>query len=323
MKAIVQERYGAPRDVLGERIVDRPAIGQKEVLVRVRAAALHAGDTFAVRGSPFMVRVATGLRRPRPGIPGLDVSGVVEAVGAAVTGFRPGDEVFGSCAGACAEYAKAKATDLAKKPSRLSFEQAAAIPTSALAALHGLRAGRLRAGQKVLVIGAAGGVGTFAVQIAKAIGAVVTGVCSTRNIELVRSLGADHVVDYTREDFSRGAARYDLIFDNVEDRRLGDVRRALTPEGTLVLNSGTGAGGMAMMVRLVWPLVVSPFVRHDLRRFLSMPNAADLAYLAALAGEGTLRPVVERTYPLAETPAAIAHVETRHARGKVVIAVTA
>jgi NADPH:quinone reductase-like Zn-dependent oxidoreductase len=210
------------------------------------------------------------------------------------------------------------------KPARLTFEEAAAIPTSALAALHGLRdAGKLHEGQRVLINGASGGVGTFAVQIAKALGAEVTGVCSTTNLNMVRSLGADRVIDYTKEDFTQGGPRYDLILDNVENRSLSEVRRALTPRGTLVLNSGVGASGIRMLVRLVRPLVISPFVRHSLRRFLSTPNRADLTVLKTLVEDGKLRPVIDCTYPLPETPAALRHIEAGHARGKVVIAMGA
>jgi NADPH:quinone reductase-like Zn-dependent oxidoreductase len=319
MKAIAYDTYGS-FDVLTVRDIAMPVIKAAEVLVRVRAAGLHVGDCFSVRGAPFAMRLVTGLRRPKHGVPGFDLAGEVEAVGAAVTRFQPGDEVFGASAGTCAEYARADATQLAQKPAGLTFDEAAAIPTSALTALHGLRdAGKLRPGQKVLINGASGGVGSFAVQLAKARGAEVTGVCSTRNVDLVRSLGADHVIDYTREDFTRGRRRYDLIFDNVENHSLSDCRRALTPTGTLVLNSGTGAQGVSMLVRLVKPLVLSPFVRQRLRRYLSTPNHDDLVVLKNLVESGKLRPVIDKTYPLPETPAALAYIEAGHARGKVVI----
>lgn len=331
MLAVVHERYGVPGEVLTSRRIDRPKIGADEVLVRVRAAGLHVGDCFGVRGSPWPLRAVSGLPRPRYGVPGLDVAGTVEAVGNQVTRFQPGDQVFGSCgwpsAGACAEYAAADEDKLVTKPANLTFEEAAAIPTSALAALHGLRdAGDLQPGQKVLINGASGGVGTFAVQIAKALGAEVTGVCSTANVAMVRSLGADHVFDYTKADFTTAdfttaRSRYDLILDNIENRSLSDVRRALKPRGTLVLNSGTGAGGMKLMGRLVRPLMLSPFVRQRLRRYLSKPNRADLEILKALVKEGKLRPIIERSFPLDQTPAALHHIETGHARGKVVIAV--
>ena len=321
MQAIVQDRYG-PIDVLQRRDIDKPAIGHGEVLVRVRAAGLHVGDLFSVRGSPFPVRMMTGLLRPKVGVPGFDVAGHVEAVGSAVTRFRPGDEVFGVGIGACAEYARAAEDKLLPKPADLTWEQAAAIPTSGLAAFHGLRdAGKLQPGERVLINGASGGVGTFAVQIAKAFGAEVTAVSSTRNVELVRALGADHVIDYTREDFTAGEAHYDLILDNVENRSISEIRRVLTPNGTLVLNSGTGATGLRMLARLIWPLVLSRFTSHTLRRYLSNPNQADLAALTQLVEDGKVKPVIERTYPLRETPAALRHIASGHARGKVVVTV--
>ena len=321
MQAIIQDRYGAP-DVLALREVDPPVVGDDEVLIRVRAASVHIGDVFGMRGAPYPVRFDTGLLRPKRGIPGYDASGVIEAVGAQVTRFRPGDEVFGQGRGTCAELTSAREAHLAPKPPSLGFEEAAALPVSALAALHGLRdAGRLEAGQHVLVNGASGGVGTFAVQIAKALGAEVSGVCGTANVDLVRSLGADRVIDYTQEDFTRREERYDLLLDNVENRSLAACRQVLTPGGTLVLNSGTGVRGFRFYVRLVRPLLLSPFVKHDLRRYLSTPNQSDLLVLTEYAAAGKLRPVVDRTFPLAEVPAALRHIEGGHARGKVVITV--
>ncbi|HYX90178.1 MAG TPA: NAD(P)-dependent alcohol dehydrogenase [Myxococcaceae bacterium] len=320
MRAIVHDAYGPP-ELLELREIDRPILDEGGVLVRVHAAALHVGDSFALRGNPLPMRMMTGLLRPKHGVPGFDLAGQVEAVGSGVKRFKPGDEVFGVCNGSCAEYASTKEDLLAPKPANLRLEQAAALPTSALAALHGLRnAGKIRAGQKVLINGAAGGVGTFAVQIAKSFGAEVTGVCSTANVDLVRSLGADHVIDYTREDFTRGGP-YDLIFDNVENRSLSECMRALTPNGTLVLNSGTGARGIEMLVRLLKPLVVSPFVRQNLRRFLSTPNHQDLLVLKDLVEAGKLRPVIDRTFPLSRTAEALRHIEDGHARGKVVVTV--
>jgi NADPH:quinone reductase-like Zn-dependent oxidoreductase len=322
MQAMVQSVYGPP-DVLSLRTIARPTLRAADVLVRVHAAALHIGDSFGVRGAPLLMRMVTGLFRPKPGVPGFDLAGVVEAVGSGVTTFRPGDAVFGASHGTCAEFVSAPAGQLALKPTNLTFEQAAAVPTSALAALHGLRdAGGVRRGQKVLINGAAGGIGTFAVQIAKAFGANVTGVCSTPNVDLVRSLGADAVIDYTNEDFTRAGLQYDLLFDNVENRSLSACRRALTPAGTLVLNSGSGGKGLGLLVRLLRPLVLSPFVRQNLRRYLSKPNHTDLAVLKEFIEAGTLRPVIDQTFPLQETPAALRHIETGHARGKVVITVT-
>jgi NADPH:quinone reductase-like Zn-dependent oxidoreductase len=323
VQAIIHDRYGSP-DILRLRELARPAIGADEVLIRTRAASLHPGDLFAVLGSPFPVRLATGLRRPKVGVPGFDVAGTVEAVGTAVTQFRMGEEVFGVGIGTCAELVRAKADDVVAKPTSIGFEEAAAIPTSALAALHGLRdAGGLQAGQRLLVNGASGGVGSFAVQIGRILGAEVTGVCSTANVELVRSLGASHVVDYTHEDFTAGEDRYDLILDNIENRPLSAVRRALTPGGTLVLNSGTGATGLRMLARLVWPLVLSPFTSHRLRRFISNPRRADLEWLAERAAEGSLRPIIGSTYALAETATALRLIESGHSRGKVVVTMAA
>ena len=321
MKAMVQDRYGSP-DTLQLRELPTPTISADEVLIRTRAAGVHIGDAFAVRGSPFPVRFMMGLRRPKVGIPGFDVAGTIEAVGPAVTNLAPGDEVFGVGIGTCAELVRAKADLVVPKPANLSFEEAAAVPTSGLAALHGLRdAGRLQLGQRVLINGASGGVGTFEVQIAKLLGAEVTGVCSTRNLDLVRSIGADHVVDYTRSDFTAGADRYDLVVDNVENRRLSAVRRALSPRGTLVLNSGTGATGLGMFARLLWPLILSPFTGHSLRRYISNPKRGDLEWLAERANDGSVRPVVGSTYSLTDTPSAMRLLETGHSRGKVVVSV--
>jgi NADPH:quinone reductase-like Zn-dependent oxidoreductase len=323
MKAIVQDTYG-PLESLQSRDIAVPDPKEGTVLVKVRAAALHIGDTFSVTGSPLPMRLASGLLRPKYGVPGYDLAGHVEAIGPGVTHFKQGDAVFGYSKGTCAELVRVAEGKLAEKPANLSFEEAAALPTSGLAALHGLRdAGRLQAGQRVLVIGASGGVGSFAVQIAKALGAAeVAGVTSTRNVELVRSLGADRVIDYTREDFTEGGPLYDLIFDNVENRSLADTRHALKPEGTLVLNSGTGATGFATLVRLARPLVQSPFARQNLRRYLSRPNSADLNVLKVLVEEGKVKPLIDRTYPLADTAAALAYIKTGHSRGKVVVSVS-
>jgi NADPH:quinone reductase-like Zn-dependent oxidoreductase len=321
MKAIVHDTYGS-FDVLAIRDIEKPVVKEDEVLVRVRAAGLHIGDCFGVRGAPFVMRLVTGVFKPKHGIPGFDVAGQVETVGQHVTRFRAGDHVFGACQGACAEYVSTADDKLALKPVNLTFEEAAALPTSALAALHALRdVGSVQPGQKVMINGASGGVGSFAVQIAKAFGADVTGVCSTTNVDMVRSIGADHVIDYTREDFTLGGRRYDLVFDNVENRSLSDCRRALTPTGTLILNSGTGARGIRMLVRLVKPLLLSPFVRQRLRRFLSVPTQKDLVILKELVEGGKLKPIIDRTYPLHEVPAALRYIEAGHARGKVVITV--
>ncbi|MBA2631758.1 MAG: NAD(P)-dependent alcohol dehydrogenase [Chloroflexi bacterium] len=321
MQAVIQDTYGPP-ERLEVRTIETPRISDDEVLVRVEAAGLHIGDSFGVRGAPLPMRLVSGLLRPKYGVPGFDVAGRVETVGASVTKFNPGDEVFGVTSGACAEYAAVAEGKLAQKPKGLSFEQAAALPTSALAALQGLRdVAHVRPGDKVLINGASGGVGTMATQIAKSLGAHVTAVCGARSAAMVRSIGADRVIDYATQDFTLGGPQYDVIFDNVENRSLAECRRALTPRGTLVLNSGTGARGLTMLLRLVHPLALSPFVGQSLRRFVSNPNHADLVILGGLADAGTLRPVIDSTFPLHATAAALRYIESGHARGKVVIAV--
>ena len=321
MKAIIHDSYG-PIESLERRDIEPPTIGDREVLVRVQAAAVHIGDVFAVWGRPLLVRTATGLRRPTYGVPGLDLAGTVEAVGSGVTRFSVGDEVFGEGAGTAAELARAGEDKLVRKPAAFDWPDAAAITTSGSAALHGLRdAGRLEAGQRVLIVGASGGVGTFAIQIAKAMGAHVTGVTSEKNAELVRSLGADEVVDYTREDFTERRGAFDLILDNIENRPLSAVRRALTPKGTLVLNSGTGTSGLRMLIRLVRPLVLSPFSSQTMRRYLSNANHEDLDVLKGMVEAGQIKPIIGRTYPLDDTVEALRHVASGHARGKVVLAV--
>jgi NADPH:quinone reductase-like Zn-dependent oxidoreductase len=313
--------YGSP-DALALRDLPVPAIGPDDVLVRVQAAGLNIGDCYTVRGEPRFVRLESGLFRPGSGVPGHDVAGIVESVGTAVTTFRPGDPVFGAGRGTCAEFAAVAADRLAPAPSNLPLEQAGAIPVAALTALQGLRdAGRLKAGDRVLINGAAGGVGTFAVQIAKALGAEVTGVCSTANVAMVRSLGADEVIDYTRRDFTREERRYDIVFDNVENRSLSECRSVLTPGGTLVLNSGSGGRGLKLLVRLLKPLALSPFVRQRLVRYISKPNSADLSLLKELVESGRVKPVIDRVFPINETAAALRHIETGHARGKVVVRV--
>jgi len=317
MKAIVQNNYGSP-DVLELKEVDKPVVKDDKVLVRVHAAALHSGDVFSMRGVPFVARIFVGLPRPKDYVPGWDVAGLVEAVGKNVTRFQPGDEVFGACGGACAEYACAKGDKFVRKPHNLSFEQAAAVPTSACAALQGLRdAGKVRSGHKVLINGASGGVGTFAVQIAKSYGAEVTGVCSTSKVDMVRSLGADHVVDYTREDFTQGEQRYDLILDNVANHPLSDCRRVLTPKGIHVPNSGHA--GMGYIVKA---LVVSAFVPRQGRTFLAVAKSENLGVLKDLIESGKITPVIDRTYALSETPEAFRYLDEGHARGKVAITVT-
>jgi NADPH:quinone reductase-like Zn-dependent oxidoreductase len=323
MKAVVQDRYGPP-DVLELRDIDRPPVGDDGVLVRVRAAGVDPGVWHLTTGLPYLVRLmGFGLRAPKSRVRGMDLAGQVEAVGRNVTHFREGDDVFGTCDGSFAEYACARQDDLAPKPANLSFEQAAAVPISGLTALQGLRdRGEVRAGQSVLVIGAAGGVGTFAVQIAKAFGAQVTGVCSTAKLDLVRSIGADHVIDYTREDFEQGDRRYDVILDTAGNRSLSRLRRALASRGTLVIvgaeGGGRWTGGTGRQLRA---LLLSPFVQHRLRPLLSVGSKPDLLLLKDLIEAGKVTPVIDRTYPLRQAPEAIRHLAEGHARGKLVIAV--
>jgi NADPH:quinone reductase-like Zn-dependent oxidoreductase len=320
MRAAVQHRYGPP-SVLESSEVHIPLPGRGEVLVQVGAAAVHPGDYFVMTGEPYVLRLVFGLRRPRHGIPGRDLAGVVAAVGKDVTALRPGDEVFGwSTGGTLAEYACVRADHLVSVPANVSVVDAAAVPTSALAALQALRKiANVRPGQTVLVTGASGGVGSFAVQIAKAFGAEVTGVCSTHNVELVRSLGADHVVDYTKTDFSRAEKRYDVILDNVEAQPLAAVRRALTPTGTLIPNSGRGGRWLGPIGRIVKARVLSGFTRQQLRPFTSVEKRQDLLTLAELLTTGQVRPVIDRTYPLDEAADALRYVAAGHTRGKVVI----
>ncbi|MFF7978057.1 NAD(P)-dependent alcohol dehydrogenase [Streptomyces sp. NPDC007901] len=328
MKAIVQERFGPP-DVLRTAEVERPEAGAGQVLVRVRAAAVNPYDWHMLRGDPYVARLmgGVGLTRPKSRVAGIDAAGEVVAVGAGVGVLRVGDEVLGFCPGAFAEYACTTADLLVPKPAGLTFEEAAALPMAAVTALRGLRTvGRMAAGRRVLVNGAGGGVGTFAVQIAVASGAEVTGVCSTRNVELVRSLGAAHVVDHTREDFTDRGERYDVVLDNVGGRPLRHLRRALTPAGTLVANGGGSPGhvfgALGSLLRIV---AADPFVRQRLRPLLpSVPDGPvhqELLDVTALVEAGRLTPVVDRTYPLADTAAGIRHVEQGHARGKTVITV--
>ena len=319
MQAIVQDSYGST-EVLQSRDIAVPEIGANEVLVRVHAASIHVGDWILMTGSPFVMRLATGLRKPKNPVPGTDIAGTVEAVGEAVTHLRPGDDVFGWCEGAFAEFARASEDHLIKKPASLTFEQAAAIGVSASTALQLLRdTGEVQPGQKVLINGASGGVGTFAVQIAKALGAEVTGVTSTRNVELVRSLGADHVIDYTREDFTEAGPRYDLILDNVGNHSMAQTRRALVPTGTLISNGGGHEDGK--LGRTIRAMFASMVVRQQATPTVKTQNRDDLVALKDLVEAGKVTPVIDRTYPLIEAPAAIGHVAAGHARGTVVMTV--
>jgi NADPH:quinone reductase-like Zn-dependent oxidoreductase len=321
MKAIVREAYGSV-DVLRLAECDKPVAGEGEVLVRVHAAGVDQGVWHLMTGTPYAMRLAGfGIRAPKNPLLGYDVAGRVEAVGARATEFRPGQEVFGTCRGSFADYAVARPDRLLPKPDNVSFEQAAAVPISGFAALQAVRNGGVRPGQRVLIIGAGGGVGTFAVQIAKASGAEVTGVSSTSKTELVRSIGADHVIDYTREDFADGRNRYDVILDIAGNRSLSELRRALTPWGTLVIVGAEDAGNWLGIRRQLRAAALSPFVRQKLGFFISKERRQDLEELRKLLEAGTIRPVVDRTFPLEEVPAAIRYLRDGHARGKIVITV--
>jgi NADPH:quinone reductase-like Zn-dependent oxidoreductase len=323
MKAVVQDTYGST-DVLELCDIDKPEIADDEVLVRVHAAGVDRGVWHLMTGLPYPIRLAGyGLRAPKTPVPGMDVAGVVEAVGKDVTRFQSGDEVFGIGKGAFAEYARAPEDKLAPKPANLTFDQAAVVAISGLPALQALRdKGRVEPGQKVLIIGASGGVGTYVVQLAKAFGGEVTGVCSTTKVDLVRSLGADHVIDYTREDFAAGEQRYDLILDIGGNASLSRLRRVLAPKGTLVIVGGEAGGRwLGGLDRQLRALLLSRFVGQKLTTFISKENHQDLLVLKELIEAGKVTPVIDRTYPLAEVPQAIRYLEQGHARGKVVITV--
>jgi NADPH:quinone reductase-like Zn-dependent oxidoreductase len=331
MKAIVYHEYGST-EVLALKDIDKPVVEDNEVLVRVHAASVNRLDWHLMRGSPYISRLQAGLRKPKDSVLGADVAGQVEAVGKHVTKLQPGDEVFGSLFGhgfgAFSEYVSASGDLLEPKPANLSFEQAAAVPVAALTALQGLRDhGRIEPGHRVLIIGASGGVGTFAVQIAKSFGAEVTGVCSTRHVDMVRSLGADDVIDYTHEDFTQGGQRYDLIFELAGSRSPSAIRRGLTSKGTLVLIGHGQSHGrwIGPFGRMIGALVLSRFVRQRIvsytakPNYSSGPNTGDLATLKELIEAGRIMPVIDRTYSLRETPEAIRYLAEGHARGKIVI----
>ena len=328
MKAIAHDGYGPPES-LQLRNVDSPKIDDASVLIRVHAASVNPLDWHLMRGEPSFMKMIGG-KNPLGRIPGADVSGVVEQAGAKVTQFRPGDEVFGTCRGALAEYARSTEKNLVPKPAGVTWEQAASIGVAGCTALQGLRDhGRLQTGQSVLVNGAAGGVGTFAVQLAKVLGARVTAVCSTRNLELVRSLGADDVVDYTAEDFTQKGRRYDLILQLAGNRTVAEMRRALTPRGAVVVVGGgagredEGAGGMLELVTLmIKGQLLSRFARQRELMFIAGIRKNDLTYIATLIEERKVAPVIERTYPLADAAEAIRHLEGGHARGKLIVTVT-
>jgi NADPH:quinone reductase-like Zn-dependent oxidoreductase len=321
MKAIVHDRYGLP-DVLRLEDVERPVASDDEVLVRVQAAAINIGDWHLLRGTPYVMRIATGPVRPRHHVPGLDLAGRVESVGKDVTQFRPGDEVFGWCRGAFAEYACARQDNFLPKPADLTLEQSAAVGDSAFTALNAVRdQGKVQPGHEVLINGASGGVGTFAVQIAKSFGATVTGVCSTRNMDLVRSVGADELIDYTQEDFAQGGRRYDVIVDLVGSRSLSDCRRALTSRGTYVLVGVADMGRWFGVARQIKVLSLSPLVRQKMRVFIVRHNQEDLVVLKELVEAGKVAPVIDRRYDLSQVPEALRYQGEGHARGKLVITV--
>jgi len=321
MKAVVRDAYGST-DVLRLEEIAAPVAGEGEVLVRVVAAGLDQGVWHLMAGMPYVMRVAGfGLRAPKNPLLGYDLAGRVEAVGPGAAPFQPGDEVFGTCAGSFAEYAVARADRLVPKPANVSFEQAAATPTSGYTALQAVRDhGKVEAGKSVLVIGAGGGVGTFAVQIAKTRGAEVTGVCGAAKTELVRSIGADHVIDYTKEDFTDGRVRYDVILDTAGNRPLSHLRRALTPRGTLVIVGGEDGGKWLGIRRQLRAAALSPFVGQKLGFFIAKQQSSDLEELSRLLEAGAITPVVDRTFPLDEVPDAIRYLRDGRARGKVVIA---
>jgi NADPH:quinone reductase-like Zn-dependent oxidoreductase len=319
MKAIVVERYGRP-DVLELRNVERPGIEDDQVLVRVHASSVNPAEWYQVTGMVF-ARMGNGFRRPKGTAVGADFAGRVEAVGADVTTLRPGDEVFGTAAGAWAEYAAAREIRVAAKPSSVSFAEAAAVPIAATTALQALRDhGQLQTGQRVLVNGASGGVGTYAVQLAKSFGGDVTAVCSTANVDLARSLGADRVVDYTREDFTRSGERHDLLLDIAGSRSLGELGRVLTPQATVVLVGGRMTyRGLGPLPHLGATIAASKLRRQTVRFFVAKINTDDLAFLASLLEAGRLRSVIDRTYALDQVPEALAYLGEGHARGKVVV----
>jgi NADPH:quinone reductase-like Zn-dependent oxidoreductase len=326
MNAIVYTKYGPP-DVIQLVELEKPAPKDNEVLVKVRAASVNPLDWHYTRGMPLMIRTGAGLRRPKETRLGVDFAGQVEAAGKDITEFKPGDEVYGARTGAFAEYVCKVEKTLALKPVNLTFEQAAAVPVAGCTALQALRdKGQIRPGQKVLINGAAGGVGTFAVQIARSYGAEVTGVCRTENVDMVRSIGADRVIDYTKEDFTRTGERYDLLLDNGGNRSLSDLRRVLTVNGTLVFNGGgplSASQGRLLgpMVNSIRAMMLSRFISQKMVTFLASVTKADLLALKELIEAGKVRPVIDRTYPLSETAEAIGYLEEGHARAKVVITV--
>ena len=324
MKAIIRREYGSP-EVLKLEEVEKPVPKENEILVKVRAASLNAADGHFMRG-PRMVRIVTGLRKPRDIRAGIDVSGTVEAVGKNITRFKAGDEVFGSAKGSLAEYALTVEKALSIKPANITFKQAASVAVAGLTALQGLRKGTIQSAHKVLINGASGGVGTFAVQIAKSFGTEVTGVCSTPNLEMVRSIGADYVIDYTKENFTNNGTRYDLLFDNVSNYSLSERRNVLTPRGICVIAGAGGSGPhydrmMAATAGNLKAMALSPFIRQKFVAFIAKAKSEDLGVLRDHMEGGKVVPVIDRTYPLSEVQAAMRYLEEGHARGKIVIKV--
>ena len=319
MKAAVYYGYGAP-DVVKVEEIDRPVAGEEQVLIKVHAASVNPLDWHRMRGEPYVMRFSEGLGKPKNNGLGADFAGRVESVGSHVTEFRPGDEVFGMSIKTCAEFASVSQHGVVHKPANLTFEQAAAVPVAGMTALQGLRdKGEIQPGQKVMINGAAGGVGTFAVQIAKSFGTEVTAVCSTRNVEMVRSIGADHVIDYTREDFAQSGQIFDLILDAVGNRPLSALRRVLRLDGKLVLAGGGHGRWLGPLILPIKAVVVSRFVGQNLVPFLTKRNKDDLTFLKELLEEGKITPVIDRSYPLSQAAEAIRYLEAGHARGKVVI----
>ena len=322
MKAVVYCDYG-PASVLQLENVEKPVPGDSQVLVRVHAASVNALDWHVMRGVPYLARMVMGLRKPKDVRMGVDFAGTVESVGRAVTRFKPGDEVFGGSTGAFGQYVTvSEAGGIAPKPANLTFEQAAAVPVAAMTALQALRdQAKVRPGQKVLINGASGGVGTFTVQIARSLGAEVTGVCSTRNVDMVRSIGADRVIDYTKEDFTKRPERYDVIIDNVGNRSLSAFKKLLKPEGKYVLVGGGFGKWADPFPRIIGMKLMSPLAQQDMRFFIANLNQKDLTLLAELIQAGKVTPVIDRTYPLSEIRAAVGYVDEGHARAKVVLTV--
>lgn len=320
MKAIVQDEYGSA-DVLHLREIERPKIGAEDVLVRIHAAGVDFGVWHLMAGLPYAVRLVMGVRKPRNPVRGVEFAGVVDEIGSKVSAFKPGDEVFGVCDGSFAEYARASQTLVLHKPANLTFEQAAVVPVSATTAVVGLRSAKVATGQKVLVIGAGGGVGCYAVQLACTMGAEVTGVCSSSKLEFVRSLGAVHVIDYTKEDFAQGGRQFDVIIDLAGSRTVSHLRRALTPTGTLVILGGEGGGRWLGMGRQMWSKIVGLFSRQKFRAPIALANHQDLSTLREIFSAGKVRPIIGQSYLLGEVPAAIRALAEGHSRGKAVIKV--